>query len=92
MPERVNEESPAKVMWLYLLKSGGFHSTAEIKKQVDAVYFTNASATAKDLHRSGSVVVRKDGVRNLYGVTASCGLPRGLTLADVLGAVDNSGG
>lgn len=79
-----NDTSATAEVWLALLKEGGRCSAAEVNRIVKSA---DAAWVLSELAKTGSA--RKyeksptsDRVR--YGVTASCKIPRGVTIGDIL--------
>lgn len=74
---------PAKKVWLHLLGCGEFKTNVEIRKGLPEVLFPNLSATLHELSSRGSLMTRKEGTKLRYGVTRSCGMPRGMKVSEV---------
>lgn len=80
-------ERPARLIWLYLLRAGEFQYRAQIREGLRDHYFARFDATLRGMREVGSVSVRETGGRSLrYGVTPTCQVPQGISVAEVMEA------
>lgn len=78
---------PSKDIWLHLLKAGEWQTAREIRQALESVEFTNLPATLADMAEAGSLVMRRQGHTNLYAVTTTSRITRGLTLKELMQAM-----
>lgn len=84
---KTHEPGTARDIWLHLLKVGEWQGVGEIRIGLPGLSAANIPATLDDMRQSGAVAVRQVSKRkNLYAVTSTCRVARGVTVKELLAA------
>jgi hypothetical protein len=86
---KTTEPGPARDIWLHLLRAGEWQRAEDIRIALPALEAaSNLGATLRDMTVAGTVSVRKLNQRvNLYAVTPTSKVTRGVTLRELMAAM-----
>jgi hypothetical protein len=79
-------DSTTKQIWLHIAKEGGRWDTASIRRGLEVDPGPNLAQFLASMADRHLIVRYRGATRNEYGVTSSCFIPLGLTLAEITAA------